>query len=80
MAEYMDYNDYDYGYSTKKKRIFANIRLIVAIVLLISIVLWVVIREPQNVRTDFSSVYSSEHKIAEVVKCALFNLKVHSCA
>ncbi len=68
MAEYMDYNDYDYGYSTKKKRIFANIRLVVAILLLLSIVLWVVIREPKNIRTDFSSVYSSSHKISEKIK------------
>ena len=68
MAEYMDYNDYDYGYSTKKKRIFANIRLVVAIVLLLSIVLWVVFREPENIRTDFSSVLSSPHKISEEIK------------
>lgn len=68
MAEYMDYNDYDYGYSTKKKRIYANIRLVVAIVLLLSIVLWVVFREPENIRTDFSSVLSSPHKISEKIK------------
>ncbi len=68
MAEYMDYNDVDYGYKTKRKRIFANIRLVIAIVFILVVVIWTWTHLPENVRTSFKSVYSSDHKIGETLK------------
>lgn len=65
MAEYMDYNDYDYGYKTKRKKIFANIRLIIAIAFILFVVIWTWTHLPENVRTSFKSVYSSAHTIDE---------------
>lgn len=65
MAEYMDYNDVDYGYKTERKRIFANIRLVIAIVFILVVVIWTWTHLPENVRTSFKSVYSSEHKIGD---------------
>lgn len=65
MAEYMDYNDYDYGFKSKKQRLKANIRLIVAIAFLICVVIFVIVRMPENVRTSFGPVYSKTHTVGE---------------
>lgn len=65
MAEYMDYNDYDYGFKSKKQKIKANIRLIIAILFLVCVVVFVIIRMPENVRTDFDPVYSNTHTVGE---------------
>lgn len=65
MAEYMDYNDYDYEFKSKKKKVYANIRLIVAILFIIFVVVWTFTHLPENVRTSFDSVYSSAHTIGE---------------
>lgn len=68
MAEYMDYNDYDYGYKTRRKKIFANIRLVIAILFIVGAVVFTITNLPDNVRTDYDPVYSSTHKIGEKIK------------
>lgn len=68
MAEYMDYNDYNYDFKSKKQRRFANFRLILAALFLISVVVFVIIRLPENVRTSFGPVYSKSHFANEKAK------------
>lgn len=68
MAEYMDYNDYDYGFKSKKQKLKANIRLIIAIAFLICVVIFVIVRMPENVRTSFGPVYSKTHTAEEKAK------------
>lgn len=65
MAEYMDYNDYDYEFKNKRQKRNANIRLILAILFLVFVVVWTFTHLPENVRTSFGPVYSSEHKVGE---------------
>lgn len=67
MAEYMDYNDYDYEFKTKKHRRNANIRLALAILFIAFVVVWTFTHLPENIRTGFDSVYSSEHTIGEKI-------------
>ena len=68
MAEYMDYNDCNYDFKSKKQRRFANFRLILAALFLISVVVFVIIRLPENVRTSFGPVYSKSHFANEKAK------------
>lgn len=65
MPEYMDYNDVEIGYKSKKHKIFSNIRFYIAIIFLLFVVIWTFTHLPENVRTGFDSVYSSSHKIGE---------------
>lgn len=65
MAEYMDYNDYDYDFKNKRQKRNADIRLILAILFIAVMVIWMFVRMPENVRTGFEPVYSSAHKIGE---------------
>lgn len=65
MAEYMDYNEYNYDFKSKKEKIRANIRLIIAIVFLVATVIFVIVKLPNNTRTKFGPVYSKSHSIGE---------------
>ena len=76
MPEYMDYNDDIYGDNgvndkkAKRKKRWSNIRLCLSILFLIAVVVLVVVRMPENVRTHFDPVYSSKHKVGEEIKQA----------
>ena len=65
MAEYMDYNEYNYDFKSKKEKRHANIRLVIAIVFLISVVVFVIVRLPDNVRTSYGPIYSKTHSVGE---------------
>ena len=63
MAEYMDYNDVEIGYKSKRHKILSNIKFYIAVVFLLFVVIWTFTHLPENVRTNFESVLSSAHKI-----------------
>jgi len=65
MPEYMDYNDVEIGYKSKKHKIFSSIRFYISIIFLLFIVIWTFTHLPENVRTKFGPVYSSAHKVGE---------------
>ena len=65
MAEYMDYNDVEIGYKSKRHKIFSTIRFYIAVAFLLFVVIWTFTHLPENVRTNFQSVVSSAHKIGE---------------
>lgn len=64
MPEYMDYNDFD-DRKTKGKRIRSTIVISLSVAWLLFLVILIVIRNPENVRTKFESVKSNVHVMNE---------------
>ena len=65
MAEYMDYQDHGDQPKTKTGRIAGRIVCILSALWLIFLVVWVFVRSPENVRTDFDPVQSEQHSVSQ---------------
>lgn len=65
MAEYMDYNDYSGEFKSKRSKIISNIGLVLSIVFLAALVLFIIFRSPDNVRTHYGPFESAEHSVNE---------------
>lgn len=70
MAEYMDYDDTIYDeldHKSKSKKIRSWISFIIAVVFLLSCVVLVIVRMPENVRAKFSAVSSAKYTVGDTV-------------
>lgn len=65
MAEYMDYQDHGDQPKTKTGRIAGRIVCILSALWLIFLVVWVFVRSPENVRTDFDPVQGEQHSVSQ---------------
>lgn len=65
MAEYMDYDDtlYDASEHSRGKKIRSWISIIISAAFLLSLVILVIVRLPQNVRTNFQTVKTELHEL-----------------
>ena len=64
MPEYMDYNDFGEE-KTKRQKVFSAIGLTLSILWLVVVVLWVIFKTPDNIRSDFAAISSSSHSFSE---------------
>ncbi len=67
MPEYMDYNDTN-DFKTAKQKRRSNILFVLSILFMVAVIVFVIVRNPENVRTDFDPVSSSWNTVGQGVE------------
>lgn len=64
MPEYMDYNSSS-DFKTRKQKIRSNIALLLSVLFILSVVVWIIVRSPDNVRSHFETTSSKFYTLNE---------------